>query len=68
LLAQLDSNILQEQLEKFEVAFKSLNPSKINLGKFRRELSKEFIKDLDQYINFSIEELDEAFFQLTTTE
>ena len=68
LLDKLDSNQLANQLEKFEAAFKSLNPSKINLGKFRRELSREFIQNFSKYVDYNIEQIEEVFFELTTTE
>ncbi|HEY9178632.1 MAG TPA: hypothetical protein VIN07_13115 [Flavipsychrobacter sp.] len=68
LLNKLDSNKLESELQKFEAAFKILNLSKINLGKFRRELSKEFIQNLEKYMTYNVEELTEVFFELTITE
>ena len=68
LLNELDSNQLEIELQKFEGAFKILNLSKINLGKFRRDLSKEFIQNLAKYQGYNIEELAEVFFELTITE
>lgn len=68
LLNNLDSNQLEVELQKFETAFKILDLSKINLGKFRRELSKEFIQNLAKYRELTTEELAEAFFELTITE
>lgn len=68
LLDGLDSAQLEIELQKFEAAFKILNLSKINLGKFRRELSKEFIQNLAKYGSFNVEELAEVFFDLTITE
>jgi len=67
-LNNFSSNGLKSELEKFESAFKLLNPSKINLGKFRRELAKTFIKGIAKYSSYTIEELNEEFFELTTTE
>ncbi|HLP14562.1 MAG TPA: hypothetical protein VK177_21705 [Flavobacteriales bacterium] len=67
-LDKLTSEQLEVELQKFEVAFKTLNPSKINLGKFRRELSKEYIQHLPEYTSKTSEELDELFFELTATE
>lgn len=67
-LDRLNSEQLEHELQKFEIAFKTLNPSKINLGKFRRELSKEYIQHLPRYTSFSSDELDERFFELTATE
>jgi hypothetical protein len=68
LLNELDSIQIEIELQKFEAAFKILNLSKINLGKFRRELSKEFIQNLAKYRELNIEELAEVFFELTITE
>jgi len=67
-LNNLGSEELEIELQKFENAFKTLNPSKINLGKFRRELSKEYIQNLSKYTSFSSDELDDLFFDLTATE
>jgi hypothetical protein len=67
-LFEFSSEQLEEQLQKFEESFKFLNPSKINLGKFRRELSREFIQNIDKYQNSSQEELNDIFFDLTATD
>ena len=67
-LNKLNSEQLEIELRKFEEAFKTLNPSKINLGKYRRELSREFIHNFLKYQGADIEKLEEAFFDLTTTE
>lgn len=68
LLNDLNSKELETELYKFEQAFKILNLSKINLGKFRRELSKEFIQNLAKYRDYNVEELAEVFVELTITE
>jgi hypothetical protein len=68
LLNEIDSTRLANEFYKFETAFKALNPSKINLGKFRRELSKEFIHNFYVYFDYAIDELEEAFSELTTTD
>lgn len=67
-IESLSSDKLEELLNKFEKSFKTLNTSKINLGKFRRELSKEYIYNIKEYSQYSGEELDEKFFELTVTE
>ncbi|WP_294317881.1 hypothetical protein [uncultured Chryseobacterium sp.] len=64
----LSTDELEELLKKFEKTFKSLNTSKINLGKFRRELSKEYILNIQKYSEFSDYDLDDKFFELTITE
>jgi len=64
----INSTELEEILKKFEKSFKTLNTSKINLGKFRRELSKEYISNIEDYSIYSEYELDDKFFELTITE
>lgn len=41
--------------EKFDSAFKAINAAKVNLGKFRRELSYKYIRDID-----TLKSLDES--------
>lgn len=47
----------------FETAFQAINPSKVNVGKFRRDLSHDFVSLLSGDI--SVEALTERFFELT---
>ncbi|RZF62917.1 hypothetical protein EWE74_05150 [Sphingobacterium corticibacterium] len=54
-----------EEIRKFEEAFKAINPSKVNLGKYRRELSKYFIEEYNIIKNKSADELVETFAELT---
>jgi hypothetical protein len=53
------------EIEKFEEAFKAINPSKVNLGKYRRELSKYFIEEYDSIKLKGVDELIESFAELT---
>ena len=53
-------------IELFESAFKAINPSKVNLGKFRRELSYKFIENFEPYSTFDEMELIEQFMELTS--
>ena len=53
-------------IELFESAFRAINPSKVNLGKFRRELSQKFIENYDQYSLFDEIELVEQFMEITS--
>lgn len=55
-----------EATELFESAFKSINPSKVNLGKFRRELSQKFIENYSRYSSFDEMELVEQFMEITS--
>ncbi|WP_211164544.1 hypothetical protein [Shewanella sp. DNRA4] len=50
----------------FEAAFKAINPSKVNLGKFRRELSRNYIENYAEYSEFDEMELVEHFMELTS--
>lgn len=49
--------------EMFEEAFQAINPSKVNVGKFRRDLSTYFVSTLDS--SPSVDDLTEKFFDLT---
>lgn len=53
-------------VELFEAAFKAINPSKVNLGRFRRELSQNFIENYEQYSVFDEMELVEQFMEITS--
>ena len=53
------------QLDKFEEAFKAINPSKVNLGKFRRDLSKYFISNYSEIVEMDSDELVVRFAEIT---
>jgi ABC-type oligopeptide transport system ATPase subunit len=53
------------ETEKFETAFKAINPSKVNLGKFRRDLSKYFILNYNEISDMDSDELIERFAEIT---
>tara|TARA_R110001583_G_scaffold70810_2_gene199982 strand:- start:250 stop:831 length:582 start_codon:yes stop_codon:yes gene_type:complete len=53
------------EIEKFETAFKAINPSKVNLGKFRRDLSKYFITNYNEISEMDSDELIERFAVIT---
>lgn len=55
----------QHETEKFEDAFRAINPSKVNLGRYRRELSKFFIENISSIIDKNSEELIEDFVETT---
>jgi len=56
----------EDAVELFESAFKFINPSKVNLGKFRRELSQNFIENYAEHHSFDEMELGEHFMELTS--
>jgi len=51
----------KEQVTKFENAFKAINPSKVNLGKVRRDLALYFVKNYNKIIELNADELVEQF-------
>lgn len=55
-------------IERFETALKSLETSKVNVGKVRREWSEKFIGKIDYFLEANQEEYDEAFSELTLTD
>ncbi|WP_201294535.1 hypothetical protein [Colwellia sp. 20A7] len=61
-----NSDDFSDAIELFESAFKAINPSKVNLGKYRRELSQKFIENYEQYSGFDEMELIEEFSELTS--
>lgn len=56
----------REAIENFEAAFTAINPSKVNLGKYRRLLAKQFIAEFDTLAGLSVEDLIENFAELTS--
>lgn len=56
-----------EMTETFEEAFKAVNPSKVNLGKYRRELSSLWIKNLDRFQDYTTLRLIEVFINETAS-
>ena len=53
------------ECKKFEEAFKAINPSKVNLGKYRRELSEYFIENLSDLKQMDSDQLIERFAVIT---
>lgn len=65
-IADISPDEFSNSIDLFEVAFKAINPSKVNLGKFRRELSKNFIENYADHSDFDEMELVEHFMELTS--
>lgn len=63
------SNLTPEEfaisIEKFEKAFSDFNPSKINLGKMRRELTFNYFKNYDKLKDLDSYDLLEHFSDIT---
>ena len=57
-----------KQIEKFERAFSIINPSKVNVGRYRRELSSEFFKKYNEMSNASVEDVAEHFVDMTNND
>lgn len=52
------------QVTKFEEAFKGINAAKVNLGRYRRDLSKVFISSISTFAEFTDVELLSYFSEL----
>lgn len=55
-----------ESVMFFDEAFKGINPSKVNLGKYRRILSRSYIENHEEYSDLDELELIEKFMELTS--
>ena len=55
----------RESIENFDQAFSDFNPSKIKVGKLRRELSCEYFRNYDKLRELDSDELLEHFSELT---
>ena len=67
-IKSLEGSDLINPLKNFEAAFDAINPSKVNVGKYRRELSQTFFRRIDQLIDWDEDQLSELFFEETMTE
>lgn len=65
---QQTSENLSNAFLNFEVAFKAINTSKINIGKYRRELAKYFIENAEQLFPENADFITEKFVEQTVTE
>jgi hypothetical protein len=52
-------------IEKFETAFTAINRSKVNVGKFRRDLSEFFIENFEEFLSADLEDIERRFFEET---
>lgn len=55
-------------VEGFEMAFDSINPSKVNVGKYRRDLSSFYIAGIEGFLEADIDEIEGKFFDETLSE
>lgn len=56
-----------ELVEIFEETFRSLETSKVNVGKVRRDFAHKFISDIEAFQHYDADEFSEEFIQLTMT-
>lgn len=56
------------QVTKFDDAFDVINPSKVNVGRYRRELSKAFFENIEEFHSLGAEEVADRFVDLTTSD
>lgn len=56
----------EESIEVFEYGFDAINASKVNLGKYRRMLAKEFFENYSSLSQLSGDELTEHFAEFTS--
>ena len=64
----LSGKDLVDPLKNFEAAFDAINPSKVNVGKYRRELSRTFFTRIDELKDWDESQLSELFFEETMAE
>lgn len=57
-----------ECLGKFETAFEAINPSKVNVGKYRRDLSSFYLAGINEFFEADVDEIESRFFDETLTE
>lgn len=67
-IAACDAGEVALQIGKFETAFDVINPSKVNVGRYRRELSQKFFADFQKTSSMDTEDVAELFVDLTTND
>ncbi len=55
-------------INTFELSFDAINTSKVNVGKYRRELTKLYIEKISELATFDQSQLEELFFNETMTD
>lgn len=54
--------------DRFESAFGSINASRVNVGKIRRELASDFVSNVSDYVSYDDDQIVERFFEVTAIE
>ncbi|TVQ51085.1 MAG: hypothetical protein EA366_15985 [Spirulina sp. DLM2.Bin59] len=65
-LKNVNPKTFSDSLKLFEEGFDAINPSKVNLGKYRRQLSCEFIKSYANLLEKDGDDLAEYFMEFTS--
>lgn len=65
-LIEINANDFSDAIELFEGGFNAINASKVNLGKYRRQLSCEFIKNYSELSENDEDWLVEHFVEFTS--
>lgn len=55
-------------VKKFDDAFAVINKSKVNVGKYKRELSRDFVASIRDLLNLNTDELRNFIFERTSNE
>jgi hypothetical protein len=66
LISEIDLDDFKNSVQIFEESFDAINASKVNLGKYRRQLSKEFFEKFEALSDKTSEELTEYFAEITS--
>lgn len=64
---KLTADEFSSAVQNFDAAFKAINPAKVNLGRYRRELSSIYIEKFSRYGVLDIEELEAKFSEITAS-
>lgn len=65
LITNIEVEALAKALDTFDKSFLAINPSKVNVGKYRRELSKYFIENYNETFKMTVDELVVKFSEET---
>jgi hypothetical protein len=68
IISDIEEDEFDSIISKFESAFEAINPSKVNVGKFRRELSAFYFANIEDFLDCDVSAVEEAFFEQTLVE
>jgi len=63
----MTSDEFSDAVQRFDAAFKAINPAKVNLGRYRRELVKYFIERFARLGGLDVEDLEAEFAEVTAS-